>query len=65
MTFFVVKDFPHVEEFVIIGTDGPNARFPGVTSGDGATGEGKGEKAGGDGITVVLNGFPPLLHKKC
>jgi len=49
----------------MVVADGLLATFQGDIAGEGAIARGAGEAAGGDGMIVVLNGFPSFLQGKC
>lgn len=65
MTFLAMKDFLELAWIGAVREKGLFAPFQGDPSGDGAISTGEGAAAGGDGIIVVLNGFPSFLHRNC
>ena len=65
MILLVVKNFSDPVDFDTSGTKGPIAGFQGAPSEYGAAARGEGAAVGGDGRTVVLNGFPSFLHNRC
>jgi len=65
--FLVLKDLSAIAgigAFMVVA-DGLLATFQGDIAGEGAIARGAGEAAGGDGMIVVLNGFPSFLQGKC
>lgn len=63
--FLAMKDFLALAGVGASTMDGLYATFHGASSGDGAIATGAGAAAGGDGMIVVLNGFPSFLQGKC
>ena len=60
-----MNTFPALVDFDISGTEGPIAGFPGAFSAYGAAARGGAAIVFvGDGITVVLNGFPSFLQDR-
>jgi len=49
----------------MVVAEGLFAAIQGDISGEGDIATGAGEAAGGDGMIVVLNGFPSFLQGKC
>lgn len=65
MTCLAMKDFRTLAGTSLVGEEGLVATFQGEFSGDWAIATGEGAAAGGDGIMVVLNGFPSFLQGTC
>lgn len=68
----LLRRFCPFEECEFSGAEGSSGRILGTCLGGGGPkgegegeGEGEGGEAGGDGRTVVLNGFPARLHNEC
>jgi len=61
-----LKDLPAIAGIgAFMVSEGLCVTFQGDFSGEGAIAAGSGEAAGGDGMIVVLNGFPSFLQSKC
>ena len=65
MTLLAITDFLVLAGTGAVRAEGPCAIFQGDSWGDEPIATGAGAAAGGDGIIVVLNGFPFLLHRTC
>jgi len=65
MMLLAIKDFLVLAGTCAVRAEGPYATFQGDSRGDGAIAMGAGAARGGDGMIVVLKGFPFLLHRTC
>jgi len=65
MMLLAIKDFLVLAGTCAVRAEGPYATFQGDSRGGGTMPMGAGAARGGDGMIVVLNGFPFLLQRTC
>jgi len=65
MILLAIKDLLALAGTRAVRAEGPYATVQGDSRGDGTIATGAGAARGGDGMIVVLKGFPFLLHRTC